>query len=130
MPKQPVVVLFGNSLLMDTVEASLEDQKELGILRMVTTISDVDERLQALAPDLIIFDMDVNLSDVVMPLLFSQPGTPFLGLDIDSGKAVVLSSQQQAVMTLKDLTRVIRTQTDRRSKAVQPVALHFGKGVV
>jgi len=45
MKKRPLVVLLGDSLLIDTVEATLGDNQDLGVVRMHTTVTDVGERL-------------------------------------------------------------------------------------
>jgi hypothetical protein len=113
MENRYMVVLFGSSLLMDTVEASLE-KHELGLLRMHTSVTNLKERLQALSPDLIIFDLDVPLSEVIISLLIDQPGTPLLGLDVTSSRVVVLSSRQHKVMTANELAHVILAHTNHR----------------
>lgn len=104
------VVLFGNSLLMDTVEASLGDQRQLGVLRVHTTVADVGARLGSLRPDLVIFDLDVPHPSLILSLLKDHPGVPLLGLGVTRSTVVALSSQQYDVLTANDLAEVIQQQ--------------------
>ena len=108
MENRRTVVLFGDSLLLDTVEASLADYGELGVVRIHATVTDIGERLKALCPDLIIFDWDAAHLQLVIPLLRDQPGVPLLGLDVTSSKVIVLNSQQYVTPTVNDLAQVIQ----------------------
>lgn len=104
------VVLFGSSLLMDTVEASLGNQRDLGVLRIHTTVADVRERMCSLHPDLVIFDLDVPQPSLILSFLKDHPGVPLLGLGVTRSTVVALSSQQFDVLTANDLTEVIHRQ--------------------
>jgi DNA-binding NarL/FixJ family response regulator len=108
--KQRLVVLFGDSLLMDTVEAGLEDSQDLGVMRIHTTVADVEERLKSLAPDLVILDLNTPHLAFIVPFLRDRPGIPLLGLDVTCSKVVALSSQQYLAFTADDLAELIRTQ--------------------
>ena len=112
MEERRIIVLFGDSLLMDTVEASLGTMQDLGVMRIYTTVTDIAHRLQSYSPDLIIFELNSLLPNVVIPFLVDQPGVPLLGLDITSSRVVVLSSQQHTVLTANDLDNLIRSQTN------------------
>ena len=112
MPVQQVVVLYGDSLLMDTVEASLGQRPDLGVLRIPNSLIDASERIQSLGPDLIIFDLDAPHSDFVLPFLRHKPGVPLLGLDLTSSRVLAFSSQQYTTLTARDLAHVIEVQAE------------------
>jgi hypothetical protein len=95
---------------MDTVEASLGDQRQLGVLRVHTTVPDVGARLGSLRPDLVIFDLDVPHPSLILSLLKDHPGVPLLGLGVTRSTVVALSSQQYDVLTANDLAEVIQQQ--------------------
>jgi hypothetical protein len=110
MKERRMVVLLGDSLLMDTVEASLEDNQSLGIARIDTAVTDAGTCLKSLAPDLIIFDFDAPHLQCVICYLRDHPGVPLLGLDVTCNKVIVLSSQQRTTLTADDLAQVILMQ--------------------
>ena len=110
MAEQRLVVLFGDSLFMDTVEARLENNQELGVMRIHSTVADVIGRLRSLSPDFVIVDVNTHYSKFTLPLLQEQPGTPILCLDVTSNQVVTLSSQQHAVHTTEELVQLVREQ--------------------
>jgi hypothetical protein len=57
MEKRRTVVLYGNSLLMAGMEISLRDQPGLDVVRIDTTLPDAAQRLSALQPNVVIFDL-------------------------------------------------------------------------
>ena len=122
MENRWTVVLFGSSLLMDTVEASLGDQRELGVLRIHTTVVDVKERLGSLRPDLVIFDLDVPHPQLILSLLKDHPGVPLLGLGVTRSTVVALSSERYDVLTANDLAEVIHRQIAATTKERGEVA--------
>ena len=111
MDNRRFVVLFGDSLLMDAVEASLGNQQGLDVMRVHTNDDDVEACLSAMRPDLVIFDWDTPFSQFAVFLLRDHPGIPLIGLDISSREVVVLSSQQYTPLTARDLAQVIQLET-------------------
>lgn len=111
MDQKRIVVLYGDSLFMDAVETSLDQFKELGLVRIYTSVTDVGKRLQSLGPDLVIFDINSSQIQFIIPFLKDQPDTPLLGLDITSSKITVICSQSHIVHTTSDLTWVIQKTT-------------------
>ena len=110
MKERQIVVLLGDSLLMDSVEASLGENPALGVVRMHTTIADTGECLKALGPDVVIFDVDTSLAELLLSFLRDQPGIPVLGLDISCSHVLALSSQKYTTPTARDLAQVIQMQ--------------------
>jgi DNA-binding NarL/FixJ family response regulator len=116
MKTQRKVILIGNSLLMAGVEASLRDRPEMDARRIDATSSDVAQRLDALQPDVVIFDLtaaDSPLSDPHFPAAILQqgPGISLIGLDPNSNKALVLSGHERTVLAANDLAQAIQSLT-------------------
>jgi hypothetical protein len=111
MADQQLVVLFGDSLLMDTVEANLAGNPQVGLIRIHPTVTDVAARLQAVGPDLVIVDLNAPQSGRVLPFLRDQPGVPLLGLDVTCGRAIVLSGRSYTPRTAGDLAHLIAACT-------------------
>ena len=106
-----LVVLLGDSLLMDAVEANLNDRDSLHLVRVRATGHAPGQRLNSLSPDLIIFDFDAIHFELLLPYMRNRPGLPMLGLDIHCNKIIALSSQQYPALNSDDLTRIIQRQT-------------------
>jgi DNA-binding NarL/FixJ family response regulator len=126
MDDRQLIVLFGDSLLMDGVEASLADKQELDVIRVDATITNVGQHLKSIAPDLVIFDLDIPFSAQIVPLLQEQPGIPFIGLDAQCSEVIALSSQQYTALSANDLVKVIQIQTTTRLS--QDIDASFGFG--
>ena len=118
MKKQQLVALFGDSLLIDTVEASLQNREELGIVRIQNGVNDVAERLKAVCPDLIILDSNDPNTQFLLPFFKEQASVPLLCLDVSCNTVVALSCQHYTARTTNDLTHVIQMQTAQRPIAV------------
>jgi hypothetical protein len=107
MEGQHLVVLFGDFLFMDAVEASLEDDPKLGVMRIHTNVTDVGELLKSLSPDLIIMELNAPYAQFVLPFLRDLPDVTILCLDVTCSKVVILESEQHTIRTASDLLRVI-----------------------
>ena len=111
MKNQRTVALVGDSLFMDTVEASLKSQRGMNVVRIQGYVRDVKACVESVHPDLVIFDWDTYYSRFVMLILKEQPSIPFIGLDVSSRKVIAMSSQQYTPLTVNDLTQVIQLYT-------------------
>ena len=114
MKKQQLVALFGDSLIIDTVEASLQKKEELGIVRIQNGVNDVAERLKAVCPDLIILDSNDPNAQFLLTFFLEQANVPLLCLDASCKTVVALSCQHYTARTTSDLTHVIQMQTAQR----------------
>ena len=116
MDDQHLLVLFGDSLLMDTVEASLEKKQDVGVVRIRAAVPDVGALLKTLFPDLVIFDWDSPFSRAVVASVRELAGIPLLGLDVACKRVVVVSGEQYTVQTSVDLAEVISMHTAPRPR--------------
>ncbi len=121
MENRRIVVLVGDSLLMDTVEASLGENQTFGVMRIYTTVTGIADRLKSLYPDAIIFDWDTSLLGFVLSFLKDQPGVPLLGLDLTCSKVIALFSEQHLTLTANDLVRVVNMHTSGKARAIDHI---------
>jgi hypothetical protein len=122
MAEQRIVALYGDSLLMDAVEASLEDNQELGVIRIHTTVSNVVECLRSLNPSLIILDMNDPHSRLMVSFLRDLPTVPLLCVDVTSSKVIALACQEYTVLTADDLAQVIHLQISGEDTEIERTA--------
>ncbi len=113
MNAQQLVVLYGDSLLLDSVEAILTDGGQISVVRLITATPEVAERICALAPDLVIFDLDASNFRGLIPFLKACPSVPLLGLDIATNRVVSLTSHVHTVTNQEDLRKVVERHVDR-----------------
>ena len=116
MQEQRVVALYGNSLLMEIVEASLGKNQELGVVRVSGSSSGaVVERLKSLCPDMIVVDSSEPDARLVLSFFKDRAGVPVLCLDSDCNKAMVLSCQHYSSLTTTDLTDLVQSHACGRN---------------
>jgi hypothetical protein len=109
MQEQRIVALYGSSLLMDIVEASLEQNPGLGVVRVDGSSGSVVERLKALGPSMIVVDSSEPDAQFVLSFFKDRAGVPLLCLDSDCNKAMVLSCQHYSSLTTTDLTDLVQS---------------------
>jgi hypothetical protein len=120
MDDQQIIVLFGDSLLLDSVEAGLAHDEGWSVIRLRTPVPEVAARLQRLDPSLVIFDLDgVNFGSL-MPFLKMKPGVPLLGLDINCSNVVALACDHYRALSLRDLKDVILRHAGVALEACEP----------
>jgi len=100
------VVLYGKSLMMSTIGASLEDCPELMVLSVDPSLPDVQEHLGALQPDVVIFNLGTEQLDALLSLL-QQPAVLLIGVDPETHQALVWTARQAAAVAADDLVSVI-----------------------
>jgi len=103
-----VAALYGNSLFMAGVEASLRDRQGLYVVRIDAALPDAQYELQTIRPDVVIFDLDGPHAHLILSFLRGHPGLPLLGLGLASNDAVLLSSCRYTALSADDLAQVIQ----------------------
>lgn len=112
-----IIALCGNSLFVAGLETCLKDTPEMEVVRIDAGTSEARARLQALQPDVIIFDGgDHGLGDLTgtTQLTRENPGALMISLDLASNNVTILSSQQHWVNKSEDIVQAIRVATARR----------------
>jgi hypothetical protein len=105
------VVLYGKSLVMSTVGASLQGSPDIQVLPVDPSMPDVQNHLRTLQPDVVIMDQAAIQPDFFVALCKVQPELLLIGLELDTGKALVLSSQPAHILTTTDLLQLLGTTT-------------------
>lgn len=115
MEKRPLVVLLGDSVLIDGVAASLGEKEARGVIHLDGPSVDVQERLEVLKPDLIVFELDSPYASPVFTLLREHPNITLVGLDLTCSRAIVLNSQQLVTPTLDDLCHMVQVKAREKT---------------
>lgn len=112
------IVLYGNSLAVSSVGASLQDRAGLNIVPVNYGLTEPASELNALEPDILIFDLSVTQPSFAMALLRLRPGLLLIGVDLMTSKALVLSSRTSSALTTEDLVQVIESHIGGPEKEI------------
>jgi hypothetical protein len=108
------VVLYGNSLALSGVGASLEGHPGLELVRLEAAEAS-GETLHELRPDVVVFDLATAKPDVVQLWRRDRPVLP-IGVDLLKHEVVVFSGEPSPALTTDDLVRVIEGRMARKAK--------------
>jgi hypothetical protein len=106
-----VVVLLGDSLFLDGLEASLADVHDLCVFRIHNWYVDGGRQLCSLCPDLVVFELAARHLPSVISCLTELPDVPLIGLDLNRSQAVALTGHHHTTRTASELANVIRMYT-------------------
>ncbi len=101
------IVLYGNSLVISSFGASLQGISGLSILSLDAGLPDAVQRLQALKPDIVMFDLATAHPDFAITLWKTYPGLLLIGVDLPGGELLVLSGCREQVLNVSDLVEII-----------------------
>jgi hypothetical protein len=114
------VVLYGNSVFMAGVEASLKSRDEIEVVHIDASLPDAAQDLDVLDPVAVIFDLSSPPPlGFGLPFIREHLGLPFIGLDVTSNTVLVLSCQQYTALTVDDLAQVIQAQLSTATRGVE-----------
>jgi hypothetical protein len=86
----------------------LRDGQGLDVVQIDAALPGAEDRLNALCPDVVIFDLDGPYAYLILSFVRDHPGLPLVGLGLTNTDVVVLSSQQYTALSAADLAQVIK----------------------
>jgi hypothetical protein len=116
MGKQTRIVLCGNSVILASVGASLRQEDRFGVVLLASPMAGPRE-LEAMAPDVILFDVEAARPDAAFSLLETCPDLILLGISPDGNVVRLWSARQFRELSSKDLENVIEEQLAMRSNS-------------
>jgi hypothetical protein len=99
-------IVYGDSLILEGVRASLVKCPGLEVVVLDRTPRNVPEELGAYCPATLIFDLSVIQPDLLLSL-FQQPGLLLIGIDPETHRALVWSGRQESAAVASDLLQMI-----------------------
>ncbi len=109
MEKIQKVVLYGSDLVVSTVGANLRGRAEFQILQIDPLLPDAVQRLDAAQPDVVLFDLSGAQPDFTITALRKNPGVLLIGVDLGTGRMLVMSGEESQLLTTDDLVRIMET---------------------
>ena len=107
MEKRRRVVVYGNSLNMAGIVATLKTDTTLEVLCVKPDSANAWQSLDESGIAAIVFDLSDPPVCVDVTLLCDRPGLALIGVDLSSGKMLVLSSRPEQALSMADLVSVI-----------------------
>jgi len=105
-----VIALCGESLLMEGIEASLQDREGVEVVLLDTSQPGADQVLDKLSPDVIVFDLTRSQLSCVFTFLRTHTDVVLIGLDIGCDLALFLSGEWRRLPTVADLMQMIEAR--------------------
>ncbi|HNS51554.1 MAG TPA: hypothetical protein PKO09_10280 [Anaerolineae bacterium] len=107
MAEQRRVILYGKSLILGSVGASLRGRPDLEVVPLAPPLPEARE-LEALAPAAILFDLEAAQPDAALRLLKGHPRLLLIGIDPAGDEILILSGRQERAAAVADLLSVIQ----------------------
>lgn len=102
------VVLYGRSVILGTLRASFQRYPDLEVLSLSLSLPlPSAQELGALAPDVILFDMESGRPEAVFSLLGTCPGLLLIGVDPSTNQALLWSGRQLRELSTQDLVQLM-----------------------
>jgi hypothetical protein len=111
------VVVYGCSLSMAGIAASLKAEAGLAVVCVDPNSPTARQCLNDVNPAVIVFDRSDPYLDLDITLLRERPGLLLIGVDPSSDELLVLSSRSAQALSVADLLRVI-VHRDRNTKPI------------
>lgn len=108
------VLLYGNSVILGTIAASLSRSSEYDVVTV--RLPHDKSRVAAFRPDILFFDSDTTRSEEVVIFLQVNPAMLLIGLSPEANQVKVWSIRELREASIKDLIRLIKRDAgDRQS---------------
>ena len=101
------VAVVGRSVHMAGLAASLKANPALQIVRVNPDSPSARQAIDALAPDVVIFDLIEPCPDLTISLLRERPGLLLLGMDPSRDEMLVLAGRSERAQSVQDLLQVV-----------------------
>ena len=105
-----VLALCGESVLIEGIEASLQDREGVEIVLLDASQPNAVQVLDKLSPDIIVFDLTPSQLSCVFTFLRTHADVVLIGLDIDSDRVLFLSGEWRMLPSVADLMQVIEAR--------------------
>ena len=114
MDRRRRIIIYGNSLILGAVGASLRHCLDAEIIHLSLPLPQAQE-LSAMSPDVVIFDLEGPHPDSKLTLLPGQHDLLLLGVQSSHHELVILSSHTVQARGIVDLVKIIQDKSTAQS---------------
>jgi hypothetical protein len=106
MSKRTRILLYGNSLVLGGIGAGLRAEGRFEVVPLPRALPDTSD-VEALAPDVVIFDLETPGSAAAFSALENHPDLILLGVSPDDNVVQLWSGRHYRELSIKELTALI-----------------------
>lgn len=103
------ILLYGNSVILGTIEISLSRHPQLEVTKMVPPLQEA-QKLDVAKSDIILFDLETTHPEAVLSLLEINPTLQLIGISPDVNLVKVWSIRELREVSMQDLFQVINSE--------------------
>jgi hypothetical protein len=103
------ILLYGNSVILGTLEATLRRYPQFEVTTL-TAMQLQAQELATLKPDVILFDLEANHPEAAFSLLKNFPKILLIGMSPDRNEVQMWAGQQLQDLSTQGLLEVINEQ--------------------
>jgi hypothetical protein len=106
MKKRRRVFLYGKTVILGTVGASLRGYADLEVIPLSAPLPGM-HALDALSPDVILFDLQADRPEAAFALLGVRPDLLLVGIDPSSDQVLMWGGRQLSSVSTQELVQAI-----------------------
>jgi hypothetical protein len=122
MSKQTRILLYGNSVVLGGIGAGLRAEGRFEVVGLPRSLPDTSD-VEALAPDVIVFDVETPGSAAAFSTLERHPDLVILGVSPDDNVVQLWSGRHYRELSIKDLTALIEVGSQSTVSADENVVI-------
>ena len=107
-----LIVLYGNSVIVGTVGASLRRSHQYEVVPMLPS---QQNELETAAPDVVVFDLEAARPEAAFSMLENRPGLKLIGISPDSNLVRIWSGKQLRELSTQGLLKIVSEQMEESS---------------
>ena len=101
------ILLYGNSVILGSIAASLRSYSEFDVTTLSALLSDA-QMLDEAQPDIVLFDLDAPHTEAVFSLLKANPSLHLIGISPGINMVDVWSGRQLRDLSMKGFLDLIK----------------------
>ena len=111
MKEKRRIFLYGNSVILGSVGASLQRGSQFEVTVLEPPLQDMQE-LDSLKPEIVLFDLETIYANSVFPLLKNNPNLLLIGISPDINLVKIWFGRQVRELSTQSLLELIKSEAN------------------
>lgn len=109
MAAKSVVVLMGDSVLIESLGESMRKELKFQIVQMFDGDVDLEKNLKTFKPEFIVIDLDSVRPATIVSLIRDYSGLSFFGIDHSTSQTIIFKSNQYPIHSMHEFCQLAQT---------------------